>query len=100
MTPKHADQKSDVVLTRIGHRFAVFERQQIREFVRMRVESIRAGEQQPGSLSATAPTPVVSERLMGRFDRGVHLRHTTTLENRDRLARGGIVNWKAVGLVV
>jgi hypothetical protein len=66
----------------------------------MRVESIRAGEQQPGSLSATAPTPVVSERLMGRFDRGVHLRHTTTLESRDRLARGGIVHWKAVGVVV
>jgi len=66
----------------------------------MRFESIRAGEQQPCSLSATAPTPVVSERLMGRFDRGVHLRHTPTLENRDRLAGGGIVNWKAVGLVV
>ena len=70
------------------------------EFVRMPFELIRAGEQQPGSLSATSPTPVVSERLMRRFDRGVHLRHATTLKNRDRLARGGIVNWKAVSVII
>jgi hypothetical protein len=66
----------------------------------MLMEKVGAGEQQPGSLRASSPTPVANKCLIRRLDSRIHLLRTATLDDRDDLACRGIVHRESVGVVV
>ena len=63
----------------------------------MRFENGGAREQQAGSLRAVSPPPVADKCLVRRLDSGIHLRRTSTLDDRDDLARRGIFHRGSVG---